>query len=181
MYILIVLTGCVIIVYLISLFTRKRISVNRYMFYISMVLSPIAIYIVVNEGKTQKYYAEIKVWPRTEATIIEEKISGNRAVLPEVTYKYLVADCTYLGKSNLGIPAFGGRNKRILTAQIALDDLSIGSKFIVAYNPANPAISTTQFHPPWNHYGKLGFGGLIYAFALLILLFKIPINKSNGK
>ena len=179
MCILIELTGCVFIVYLIVLFTRKRISVNRYVFYISIVLLPVAIYIVINEGKTQKYYAEINAWPRTEAIIIEKKISGNRAVLPEVTYKYFVADSTYLGKSNLGIPAFGGRNKRTLTARIALNELPIGSKLIVAYNPANPAVATTQLHPPWNHYGKLGFAGLIYTFALLILLFKIPINTSK--
>ena len=177
MFILIALTDFVCIIYLFVLFTGKLPAVNKYFLYSAIVILPAAVYIVLNAGVTQKYFAEINAWPRTEAQIIEKKISGNRAVLPEVVYKYIVADSTYLGKSNLGIPAFGGRNKRILTARIALNDLPIGAKLIVAYNSVNPHVSTTQFHPPWSHYGKLGFGGFLYAFSLLIILFKIPLNR----
>ena len=179
MYILLALTGFTVIVYLIVLFIRKIPGINNYFFIAVIAIFIISVYLILHQDKIRDYYKQIDTWPHTEAVIISEKVAGNRAVLPEVTYEYSVADSIYYGKSNLGIPAFGGRNKRTLTARIALKDLPIGSKLLVAYNPENPEISTTQINPPWNHYMKLGFGGLLYIFALLILLFKIPYQQKN--
>ncbi|MEJ2545287.1 MAG: DUF3592 domain-containing protein [Calditrichaceae bacterium] len=181
MYILFALTGFVVILYLIVLFIGKIPGINNYFFIAAIAILIISIYLILNQDKTRDHYKQLDTWPHTEATIIEEKVAGNRAVLPEVTYEYTVADSIYHGKSNLGVPAFGGRNKRTLTARIALKDLPVGSKLIVAYNPENPVISTTQINPPWNHYMKLGFGGLLYIFALLVLLFKIPFTKKQNK
>ena len=177
MYILISLAVFVFIIYLIVLFTGHAPDVNKYFFISAIVIFAISVYIILSQDKVYNYYRQMYTWPHTHASIIEEKVAGNRAVLPEVTYEYSVGDSIYHGKSNLGIPAFGGRNKRTITAQIALKDLPVGSKLIVAYNPTDPAISTTQLHPPWNYYMKLGFGGFLYIGALLILLFKFPIYK----
>ena len=181
MLILGAVTCCIFIIYVIVVIAKKNPHVNEYFFYSAIVIFLIAIILVSIEIDTQNQFAEINKWPRLEAQIIAKEISGNRAVLPEVTYQYVVGGYIYIGKSNLGIPAFGGRNKRTLTAQVALKDLPLGSSLIIAYNPANPKISTTQLHPPWNHYGKIGFGAFLYAFALMVLLFKIPLKRNKLK
>ena len=138
-----------------------------------------SIILISIEIDTQNRFTKINKWPRLKAQIISKEISGDRAVLSEVTYQYVVNGYIHIGKSNLGIPAFGERSKRTLTAQVALKDLPIGSPLIIAYNPANPKISTTQFHPPWNHYGKIGFGSFLYACALMIILFRIPWKRDK--
>ena len=178
MIVLAALTGGVLFLYLIIVLFKKPPAVNKNFFYSSIVLGVISILLILNEEKTRQRFTIISDWPRIEADIIRKKVSGKRAVLPEVIYQYVVDGEIYQGKSNLSVPAFGGRNKRTLTAQTALNDKPIGSRLLVAYNPENAAISTTQFHPPWNCYIKLGLGGFLYIISLLILLFKIPHHKN---
>lgn len=177
--VLLSVSGSVIIIFLIVLSLKKIPTVNKYFFYISIILLFAGVFLVLNEKSTESYYDKIADWPRTKAEIIAKRITGERAVLPEVTYRYSVDGKTYKGKSNLGVPAFGGRNKRTLTAQIALKDEPVGSKLLIAYNPDHPSVSTTQFHPPWNYYGKIGFGAFIYAGALLIILFRLSGKRNK--
>ena len=179
MLILVVITCGVFLVSLILYILDKGPVVNKYFFYSSIIVLILSVLLLLNEAQTRKKFQIIEDWPRTEAEIIKEKVAGHRAVLPEVTYRYIVKGNEYNGKSNLGIPAFGSRNKRTLTARIALKDLPVGSKVIVAYNPENPEISTTEFHLPWNYYTKLSLGGILYASALMILLFRLPAKRSK--
>ncbi|MEJ2052775.1 MAG: hypothetical protein P8X42_02555 [Calditrichaceae bacterium] len=50
---------------------------------------------------------------------------------------------------------------------------------LIACNPENPSVSTTQFHPPWNFYGKISFGSFLYASGLLILLFRLTTKRNK--
>ena len=166
MLILVVITCGVFLVSLILYILDKGPVVNKYFFYSSIIVLILSVLLLLNEAQTRKKFQIIEDWPRTEAEIIKEKVAG-------------VKGNEYNGKSNLGIPAFGSRNKRTLTARIALKDLPVGSKVIVAYNPENPEISTTEFHLPWNYYTKLSLGVILYASALMILLFRLPAKRSK--
>ena len=158
---------------------KKIPNVNNYFLYVSIILLFAGVFLVLIEKSAKTYYDKISDWPRTEAEIIAKQITGERAVLPEVIYQYSVDGKTYKGRSDLGVPGFGGRNKRTLTAQTALKNEHIGARLLIAYNPDHPSVSTTQFHPPWNYYGKIGFGAFIYAGALMIILFRLSGKRNK--
>ncbi|MHB2153221.1 DUF3592 domain-containing protein [Calditrichota bacterium GD2] len=115
-------------------------------------------------------YTKKKAWPIIDAQVIKTRIVGKRAILPEITYQYRVNDKTYTGKSDLQTPPFGLRNKRDITARAILREHPVGSTLKIAYQPQNPAISTTGLHLPWNFYMKISFALTLVMVALYLLL-----------
>ncbi len=114
-------------------------------------------------------YQSKKDWPLIKATVVHTAIVGKRAVLPEITYQYQVNGRVFTGKSDLQTPPFGHRNKRTLTAQAIVKEHPVGSTLLVAYNPQNPAQSTTGFRLPWNFYMKLSFAISLFLVAAYLL------------
>jgi len=81
---------------------------------------------------------------------------------------YKIDNKEYFGRTDLATPPFGSRNKRTLTAREIIREHNVGDSLIVAYNPKDVSISTTQLHPPWNHYGKIGFAVFLLAIGFLL-------------
>ena len=101
----------------------------------------------------------------------ETRITGKFAVLPEINYRYKVDGSSYSGKTNLDIPGFGNRKKREQTARIILRDFKPGKKITVIYDPDNPIDSRIRVSPPWNVYGRMGFGVFLFACGSFLFLF----------
>lgn len=171
----------VLIIFLITLLFKKIPKIHPYALYVAVPVLILGGLLVLNEQNRFNDYQEIREWSNSQATIIETRITGSRAVLPEVTYKYRVKDNTYTGKTNLGVPPFGGRNKRTLTAQTVLEKYPQGKKITIKYNPKNPAQSLAEYKPPWNLFMKMGFGLTLFVVSLFIILAHITgkLRKSE--
>ena len=166
-----------VLVFLILYFLEKIPVVNRSFLIASVIGLTAGIILVLCETGTGNYYKSVKSWPRIDAQIIKSEVEGKRAVLPEIFYNYTVKGEKYQGKSDLATPGFGSRNKRILTARTIVAGHPEGSVITIAYNPQNPAESTTQLHPPWNYYGKTGFGLFLILCSAQIIFLRLPVKR----
>ncbi len=171
----------VLIIFLITLRLRKIPKVHPYAIYIAVPVVILGGFLVLNEQNRFNDYQELRKWEKTQATIIETRITGSRAVMPEATYLYQVNGNNYTGTSNLGVPPFGGRNKRTLTAQTVLEKYPEGKKITIKYNPKNPNQSLAEYKPPWNLFMKMGFGLTLFIASLFIILAGITGKMSQSE
>jgi hypothetical protein len=176
--ILLITTATVLSLNLILRLVRIKIKPTKTLLFIALALIFIGATLSVSQERAVQYYTSMKNWPETSAEVTETKITGKFAILPEINYQYTVNDSSYLGKTNLDIPGFGNRKKRNQTARIILNDYKPGEKITVIYEPQNPSNSRIRVNPPWNIYGRMGFGVFLFAcgcFLILCILFQ----KSN--
>ncbi len=107
-------------------------------------------------------------WPTAAGEIIESKITGEKAIVPSVTYTYAVGDNAYTATSDLGTPGFGNAAKRLNAAQTLIADYPVGKGVRVHYNPADPRESYLTTAVPWNAYMRYGLWICALLFGLLI-------------
>lgn len=157
---------------------RKLPGVNNLFFLAAFPGMVISVYLLIDQQDVASQYESMAGWPRTEAEIIKGEITGRRAVLPRITYSYTVNESTYVGVTDLSTPAFGSRNKRALTAQAVLEAHPVGGRLVIAYDPSEPGRSTTQFHPPWNYYGKMGLAGTLLVFSVFLIVARLARQTS---
>jgi len=129
--------------------------------------------IIFNGVKIFQEFSEIRKWPQISAKIIKVSLTGNRAIQPEIDYLYRIDLVEYNGVSDLGIPPFGNRNKRILTSRSVISKFQIGDSISIRYNPYDNSESTTQFNPPWHAYVKSMSGVLIISAGIFIIFLRI--------
>ncbi len=148
-----------------------EIHLKKRLYLIVLVLiSLIAVPTLITQYQLYLEYRQKKQWPIIEAQVIQTRIVGKRAILPEITYQYQVAGSTYLGTTDLQTPPFGLRNKRDITARAIVKEHPVGSTLKIAYNPDHPEQSTTGLHLPWNFYIKISFALSLLLFGLFFVL-----------
>lgn len=106
-------------------------------------------------------------WPIAAGEVIESKITGEKAIVPSVTYTFSVGGKVYTSTSDLGTPGFGNAAKRLNAAQTLIADYPVGRAVRVHYNPTDPRESYLTTAVPWNAYMRYGlwicalFAGLV--------------------
>ena len=112
-----------------------------------------------------------RAWPTVTGYVIEARIDTNRALMPRIQYEYTVGGKTFTGVTDLHIPAFGGKAKRLETADQVVRAYPSGRSVTVHYNPQQPEQSALRVGPTWDIFMKLGFGGflLLLSSAGLVL------------
>jgi len=175
------LAGMLVFSVLLALFLRFagiKWRIHRTVFIISIIISFLGILLAIFQEDELAYYNEIKGWPTTTATVVETGMTGERAILPEIRYTYRVNDSLYTERTDLNIPGFGNRKRRQQTARIIIADYPPGKELIIHYNPENPANSKLRISPPWNLFGKLGFGTFLFGTGIFIIVFYfVPVKK----
>ncbi len=107
-------------------------------------------------------------WPTAAGEVIESKITGEKAIVPSVTYTYALGDKAYTSTSDLGTPGFGNAAKRLNAAQTLIADYPVGRAVRVHYNPDDPRESYLTTAVPWNAYMRYGLWICALLFGLLI-------------
>ena len=112
-----------------------------------------------------------RAWPTVTGYVIEARIDTSRALMPSILYEYEIGGRRYTNATDLHIPAFGGKAKRLETADQVVKSFPPGKAVTVHYNPANPEQSALRVGPTWDIFMKLGFGGflLLLSSAGLVL------------
>lgn len=155
-------------------------KINKTLVIVAVIFLIVGIIITFAQERQYAYYESLKEWPRTVATIMETGMTGERAILPEIRYEYQVNGRRYEGRSDLNIPGFGTRKRRQQTARIIIAEYPPGKKITIAYNPDNPQISRLRISPPWNLYGKLGFGTFLFGTGLFVLILKLTPGRKKS-
>ncbi len=102
-----------------------------------------------------------KSWPITEGVVSDTTRTGERAILPLVTYSYQVAGVTYTESTDLAIPGFGSRRYRGQTASKVLAEYPPGKTVSVHYDPDNPAISAIRPGLRWASLMRFTVGAML--------------------
>ncbi len=110
---------------------------------------------------------EQRQWPTVAGKVVESKITGVKAISPQVVYEYSVAGSVYRNESALEAPGFGNAAKRQDAAEKLIAEYPVGRAITVYYRGENPAESVLNPNAPWNVYMQLGiwiflmFGGVV--------------------
>jgi len=171
---------CILVCVLILRSLRIKFRIPHFLLIISTILILSGVVLSVSQEKDVQYYNEMKQWPTVMAKVSGTRITGKFAVLPEISYTYMIGDSIYTGTTNLDIPGFGNRKKRDQTARIILQDYVEGTDVEIIYNPHDPSQSHLRRSPPWNVYGRLGFGIFLFAGGSFILLFRLIQKNKSG-
>lgn len=161
-----------VIAILTRLFVKKRIDVvHTVVFYILVIIGiagGILTYISLERfGDYETKFA----YPHTQGVIESSEIIGDRAFRPLITYRFTVTDSTYTAQTSLAPPMFGGKRKKYDVAHVLTDQYPAGDTVRVYYNPQNPDESYLELHVPWEVYGQLSFGVILFLIGLVGLLF----------
>lgn len=147
---------------------------------VAVILVLTGIYLTLSQENTLSYFMTVRNWPGVEAKITENRITGNRALMPEIIFEYVIDSVRYEGRSDLNIPGFGNRSRRDQTARIILNTYPPGTILTIHYDPSHPSVSLLRTSPPWNLYGKMGFGLFLFGSGLVIVLLRsFPGRKST--
>ncbi|MGD9899438.1 MAG: DUF3592 domain-containing protein [Calditrichaceae bacterium] len=160
---------------------RKKVPyINNYFFGIALLFVICGVILVYIEDRQFTKFQQYKFWENVSGEILETKITGERAIRPQVTYSYIFDGKVYVDSTNLETPGFGGRNNRRQTAANILKEYIVGSAIPVHVDPGYPEKSKIHIGVPWNVFGIMGFGGFLYilgffgALAFLLRIFSRP-------
>lgn len=129
-------------------------------------------------GATFLYFQQIALdairviqgWPQINGRVIDSRIIGTRAIRPNIVYEYTVNGREYRDSSSLDTPPFGARATKYGEADTLVALYPIGKEITIHYNPEQPSQSRLRVSPPWNLFGKMGLGALLYALGLFAVL-----------
>ncbi|MGD9489893.1 MAG: DUF3592 domain-containing protein [Calditrichaceae bacterium] len=146
---------------------RKKVPfVNKYFFGIALLFLFCGVLLLNLEDHEYNKIQQYRLWNIVNGKILETKITGERAIRPQVTYSYLIDGVVHVDSTNLDTPGFGGRNNRRQTATNILKNYPVGSMIPVHVSPLHPEESKININVPWNVFGIMGFGGFLYILGL---------------
>lgn len=112
-------------------------------------------------------------WKKAEGIVINSQVVGEKALHPEIEYKYEVDGVVLEGNTNLGAPGFGTKANRRDQATKLVVQYPPGMAITIYFNPANPGESVLRPFPIWSAYTRTGSGFLVFAVTGLLLGYKI--------
>jgi hypothetical protein len=111
-------------------------------------------------------------WPTVDGVVTASFVGEGKLYRPEVQYRYRVAGGTYDGRSHLNAPGFGGKTRRHEVAIKSIAEYPPGSSVTVHYNPQAPGESAILISTPWNVFGQLSLGLLLFMGGALTALLR---------
>lgn len=118
-------------------------------------------------------------WPTVPGIVRQSMMTGERAIAPLIVYQYTVGDSQYVDSSTLQVPMFGGKRKKYEVARELTKQFPAESSIMVHYNPADPSQSDITGHIPWNLYGQLALGVLLFAAGLSVSVWSLRRGKKG--
>ena len=147
---------------------------------ILILLLVMGISLLVMSLLTIKQNDQMSTWPSTIGTIVNTKITGERARMPQIEYHYSLNNKSYSGFSDLKTPAFGNRKFRDQTARNVLKNYKIGDTLSVSFNPLIPQESTLTIGVEWRTYIAFTLAILFCSTFLFLTLTGLKnINKKT--
>ncbi len=147
---------------------QKRTTVSVYITVPALLFIGFGLFLIIRQLNTLEEYSRLKHWQKTQAIIEKTQIVGQRAIRPQIWYRYRADDSLFAGTSNLETPGFGGRNNRKQTARNILKAYPQGDSVTVYYNPDKPSDSRLKINPPWHIYMKLSFGAFLFLIGSVV-------------
>ncbi len=144
--------------------SRKLVTIGVVLFLVGGIMGVFMTTNLVEEtAKTN--------WPFVSGIVTSSKVIGERAFRPEIKYDYSVGGVKYSGISGLDDPGFGGRTKRLDTAEKMITEYPVGEEVPVYFNPDDPAESLLVHHVAWSTYMQLTLAVTIALAGAVILIF----------
>lgn len=150
---------------------------------ISIALIILGIFFLVKQIDILTQAYEKRSWPTTIGEIVKTEVAGERALHPQISYKYRIEDKTYTASTDLHISGFGNKRSRMDNSKKIINEFPVGTQVRVYYDSHNPKISYLRIGPFWSDYIKLATGLLLFASGSFILLGglfnKIKYERNN--
>jgi hypothetical protein len=171
---LITLTVTAVILVVVRLMVRRRgIGIAPRLFaVISLVLLAAGIGLTLFSSYRLQSAFAMRDWPTVTGKVVDSRVTGNRAIAPQVIYEYTVRGSHYVDTSHLHVPMFGNRRKEFEVARTVSEEYAVGQTLLVFYSPDMPSLSTLTPGATWDLYVKGAFGVMLFALGLLGLLFR---------
>jgi len=163
-------------------FMRREIkTLPLWLIVVSLIGAVAGSSLVFWSSEKLSHHQALQNWPTVEGTVVLSEVIGKRASRPNVVYRYTVGNTEHLDSSSLHMPPFGGRKSKRDAASRKAGMYPVGTKLIVYYNPEQPDMSVIKPSPPWEVYGKLGFGAFLFGLGLFVLVvrFFLPARRVN--
>lgn len=119
-----------------------------------------------------------KDWPIVDGIIVSSEVTGERAFHPRVVYRYYIDGILHTDSSDLHVPGFGGKRKRMEVAEKLVALYWKGDTVEVHYDPDRPVDSYLESSLRWGTFGRLGFGLTLYLAGILMFL---SLRRKNAK
>jgi hypothetical protein len=166
----IVLIAVALIVGIPVLFFRRGVlGVSRRFAWLGILLVVAGGSLVVTSFLLLGNSAARRHWPMVQGEVLHTQVAGTRAFHPEIVYSYTVNNQKYSDTTAMDSPAFGGRNNKYDVARKIVAEYPTGKAVSVYYDPTDPSISTLRPFAPWNLFGQVSFGSIVFGGGMFLI------------
>ncbi len=167
---LIVLVAVSLLVILpVLLFREGVLRTTRRFALLGLVLALCGAALVLISFRSLGISEDRRHWPSVSGEVLQTQVAGHRAFHPEIVYSYSVGGTQFIDTTAMDSPAFGGRNSKYDVAREIVAEYPKGKAVIVYYDPANPSQSTLHPFAPWNLFGRVSFGSILYGGGIFLV------------
>lgn len=166
------ITGLLVVV--ISLFTKNRFKKNSNppgLIVLGILVTTGSLFWLGYESTRLSFNLETRDWENIQGVIISSRVSGNRAIHPEIVIKYTMRDLTRTFTTDLFAPGFGVRSNRRDQAEKLVAEYHPGDSVLVHVNPENILQARLHVGPTWDNYIRLTLSAFSFAFGFWLILF----------
>lgn len=143
----------------------------------AIVLSLGGTILAVYQANLLEEFWKRRSWNQVEGTVLSVRITGDRASLPEVVYRFVANHTVHVDSTDLETPAFGGKTKKYDTAKKIISSYPPGSSVTVYYNPSDPLQSVLSSGVPWHVYARLALGSTVFLVSFVMV--SIPRRRKE--
>lgn len=118
-------------------------------------------------------------WPSAGGVVVSSTVIDEKAIYPQIIYRYEIYSQKFVDTSDFGAPGFGSKSVRRQTAQEVTRRFPAGEQVSVYYDPTNPGKSVLKRGLRWSGVFKFGFG-LMLLCAAGFLLGLYALRPSGG-
>ena len=136
---------------------------------VTIFLITAGLFMIYNSTADFACYQEMKKWTAVKGIVVDGRVVGERAKRPEVIYSYKVGTALYEGRSDFGMPSFGGKNYRDQSSRAVVKEFKKGDSVCVYYNPKKNKQSVLKISPKWSSFLQYGLGVIFLPLAFGLL------------
>ncbi|MCH9031847.1 MAG: DUF3592 domain-containing protein [candidate division Zixibacteria bacterium] len=110
-------------------------------------------------------------WPSAGGVVVSSTVIDEKAIYPQIIYRYEIDSQGFVDTSDFDAPGFGGKSVRRQTARELTRRFPAGELVNVYYDPSNPNESVLKRGLRWGVVFKFGFGMMLLCAAGFLLGF----------
>jgi len=131
-------------------------------------------YLTVDSSWKLKNALSRKDWPVAKGRVIKSEPIVQGIIRPMVIYAFEVNGRAYVDTSDLQVPGFGNKNKQYEVAHTLVEEYPTGKEVLVHYDSTDFSNSVLIVTPPWNVFGKVSLGVILFSVGLFFLVLPRP-------